>query len=41
MQHYTVSGATTEELKKLYESPSYKRKKGVIKNELQKRGVEI
>jgi len=41
MQHYTVSGATTEELKKLYESPSYKRKKGVIKSELQKRGVEL
>jgi hypothetical protein len=28
-------------LEKLYKSPSYKRKKGLIKNELQKRGVEI
>tara|TARA_R110000737_G_scaffold138092_1_gene169035 strand:+ start:119 stop:319 length:201 start_codon:yes stop_codon:yes gene_type:complete len=41
MKHYTVSGATTEELEKLYKSPSYKRKKNLIRTELEKRGVEI
>ena len=30
-KHYTVSNTSTEELKKLYDSPSYKRKKEVIK----------
>ena len=29
-KHYTVSNTSTEELKKLYDSPSYKRKKEVI-----------
>jgi len=41
MQHYTVSGATTEELEKLYKSPSYKRKKNLIRTELEKRGVKL
>ncbi len=38
-KHYTVSNTSTEELKKLYESPSYKRKKQVIRRELEKRNV--
>ncbi len=38
-KHYTVSGAKTEELLKLYESTP--RKKNLIKRELKKRGVEI
>jgi len=37
--HYTVSNTSTDELKKLYESPSYKRKKEVIRKELIKRNV--
>lgn len=37
--HYTVSNTPTDELKKLYESPSYKRKKEVIRKELIKRNV--
>jgi hypothetical protein len=37
--HYTVTNTSTEELKKLYESPSYKRKKAVIKKELVKRNA--
>lgn len=36
-KHYTVSNTSTDELKKLYESPSYRRKKGVIKRELEKK----
>ena len=36
--HYTVSNTSTDELKKLYESP-YKRKKEVIRKELIKRNV--
>tara|TARA_R110000782_G_scaffold207862_1_gene296358 strand:+ start:756 stop:953 length:198 start_codon:yes stop_codon:yes gene_type:complete len=39
MVHYTVSNTSTEELKKLYESPSYKRKKEAIKKELVKRNA--
>lgn len=39
MQHYTVSNTSTEELKKLYTSPSFKRKKEVIKKELTKRNA--
>ena len=35
-KHFTVSGTSTEELKKLYESPSYRRKKSVIKRELER-----
>lgn len=38
-KHYTVANTSTEELKKLYESPSYRRKKNIIKRELVKRGV--
>lgn len=37
--HYTVTNTSTEELKKLYKSPSYKRKKAVIKKELIKRNA--
>ena len=39
--HYTPSNTSTEELKKLYKSDSYKRKKELIRKELVKRGVEI
>jgi len=39
MKHYTPSSMSTEELSKLYDSPSYKRKKHLIKIELIKRGV--
>ena len=38
LKHYTPSGTSTEELLKLYESPSYKRKKEMIRKELVKRG---
>ena len=37
--HYTPSNTKTEELIKLYDSPSYKRKKEMIRKELVKRGV--
>jgi len=37
--HYTVTNTKTEELKKLYVSPSYKRKKEVIRKELIKRNA--
>jgi len=37
--HYTPSNLKTEELIKLYDSPSYKRKKELIKKELVKRGA--
>jgi hypothetical protein len=37
--HYTPSNTKTEELIKLYNSPSYKRKKEMIRKELVKRGV--
>tara|TARA_Y100000361_G_scaffold97007_1_gene86949 strand:+ start:2736 stop:2936 length:201 start_codon:yes stop_codon:yes gene_type:complete len=40
-KHFTVSGTSTDELRKLYESPSYKRKKNVIKRELEKRGISL
>ena len=39
-KHYTLSGTGIEELIKLYGTPSYKKKKQMIKRELQKRGVE-
>ena len=39
--HYTPSNTSTEELKKLYKSDSYKRKKELIRKELVKRGIEI
>ena len=38
-KHHTTSNTSTEELKKLYESPSYNKKKNIIKKELIKRGV--
>jgi len=37
--HYTPSNLKTEELIKLYDSPSYKRKKELIRKELVKRGA--
>ena len=39
IKHYTVSSTSTEELIKLYDSPSYKRKKELIRKELVKRGA--
>jgi hypothetical protein len=39
IKHYTVASTTTEELKKLYNSDSYKRKKELIRKELVKRGA--
>jgi len=39
IKHYTVSSTSTEELKKLYKSDSYKRKKELIRKELVKRGA--
>ena len=40
-KHYTVSGTSTVDLKKMYVSDSYKRKKNVIKKELSRRGIAI
>ena len=39
IKHYTVSSTSTEELIKLYDSHSYKRKKELIRKELVKRGA--
>jgi hypothetical protein len=39
LKHHTPSGTSTEELKKLYESPSQSKNKNKIKRELIKRGV--
>ena len=38
-KHYTPSNTSTEELKKMYESPSFKKKKNIIKRELEKRNA--
>ena len=38
MKHYTPSSTSTEELLKMYESSSYKKKKDMIRKELVKRG---
>jgi len=38
-EHYTTTNTSTEELKKYYENPSYKRKKEVIRKELVKRNA--
>lgn len=38
-KHYTPHNTSTEELKKMYESDSYKRKKNLIKKELIKRNA--
>ena len=39
--NYTPSSMSTDELKKLYTSPSMKRKKNLIQKELLKRGIKI
>ena len=38
MKHYTPSSTSTEELLKMYESSSFKKKKEMIRKELVKRG---
>ena len=38
IRHYTPSGTSTEELLKMYESSSYKKKKEMSRKELVKRG---
>lgn len=38
-EHYTVSNTSTEDLKKYLSNDSYKRKKSVIKIELEKRNA--
>ena len=38
-KHYTPNNTSTEELKKMYESSSYSRKKNIIKRELIKRNA--
>lgn len=40
-KHYTVSNTSTEDLKKYYTSSTMKRKKGVIKKELSRRGIAV
>ena len=40
MKHYTPSSTSTDELIKMYEGNSFKRKKEIIKKELKKRGIE-
>ena len=37
-KHYTPSNTSTDELIKMYENSSYKKKKGIIQKELIKRG---
>ena len=37
-KHYTVASTSTKDLLEFYKSSSYKRKKEVIKRELEKRG---
>ena len=38
-KHYTTNNTSTEELIKLFHSPSYRRKKQIIKKELIKRNA--
>ena len=38
IKHYTPSNTSTDELIKMYENSSYKKKKGIIQKELIKRG---
>ena len=38
IKHYTPSNTSTDELIKMYDSPSMKRKRGIIQRELMKRG---
>lgn len=40
-RHYPPCSFKVEQLKTMYESSEYKRKKHLILNELQKRGVEL
>ncbi len=40
-QHHTPSGTKTEELIKLHNDPKFKKKKEMIKKELEKRGVTV
>tara|TARA_Y100000592_G_scaffold13605_1_gene19200 strand:+ start:599 stop:799 length:201 start_codon:yes stop_codon:yes gene_type:complete len=40
-KHYTVSNTSTEDLKKYYTSSTMTRKKGVIKRELERRGISL
>ena len=40
-KHYTVHNTSTEELLKAYENSNMKRKKGIIKKELEKRNAII
>jgi|TARA_B110000967_G_scaffold122504_1_gene125013 hypothetical protein len=38
IKHYTPSNTSTDELIKMHDSPSMKRKRGIIQRELMKRG---
>ena len=38
IKHYTPSNTSTDELIKMYDSPSMRKKKGIIQRELMKRG---
>jgi|TARA_B110000967_G_scaffold120822_1_gene123410 hypothetical protein len=38
IKHYTPSNTSTDELIKMYESSTYKKKRGIIQKELIKRG---
>jgi uncharacterized protein YajQ (UPF0234 family) len=40
IKHHTPSSTSTDELIKMYEGNSFKRKKEIIKKELIKRGIE-
>jgi hypothetical protein len=40
-QHFTPSSTSTKELKKMFEAPSFKKKKNIIKKELLKRNEII
>ena len=41
IKHYTIASTSTAELVKLFSSPSYSKKKNVIKKELNKRGISV
>ena len=38
IKHYTASNTSTDELIKMYENSTYKKKRGIIQRELMKRG---
>ena len=40
-KHFTPAGMKTDELLKLYNSPSYKRKKHLVLKELNKRNINL